>query len=155
MLVVDKKKLSEEDFELLLDAERLAFHSYRIFVKEKLNNEYVDVIASTLFDFYGNLDYEVPIYYEAKNILNNDYNLDFYSLPFYNEKTKLRIKKYDLIKELSTYMDNNKIKYKSDKILNKAQQLSSNNKYIKDIMNKINNIDDKLYIIDNTKKIEV
>ena len=113
MVSDNKKKLTRNEFDDLIKSEILACYSYYVLVRKKAKKEYVDILAGSYCEFCEELDYEVPIYYNAKNILEKDYNVDLYSLPFKNEMVKLEIKRYDLIKQLKS----NNIDYDSFEVL--------------------------------------
>lgn len=154
MINIDKKKIKGiDDFELLLDSERIAYYSYKIIFNDKTENEYVDIIANTCCVYSISLKQIIKALVRAKDILKNDYDVNMYSLPFYREIIKLSVEKYDLLNQLENYFKKNNINYDSKKILNKAHELVDNNSTIEELINKIDEID--LEIKDNGyKKID-
>lgn len=151
--MVDKTKLTERDFQDLLDKELIAYHSYRLIIKEKLDDEYVDIIANTYCGLHGKLKDSIPLLYEAKIVLANDYKTNIYALPFRYEDIKLEVKRYDLIKQLELYFELSNTPFKKGKAFVKGQELSSSNSFVGDIMEQIHDIDIDLINIDNSKTI--
>lgn len=145
----NKKSISEYDFQLLIDAEKIAYHVFRLFEKEKDTREYVDIIAMSFCDYDVISDLEIPIMHRAKMVLKKDYDTDMMSYPFKYENIKLKIQRYGLLKDLENYFINKNIKYDSDKVFFKGQELSSSDPNVEYFMDQINDIDLDLINLDN------
>ena len=93
---MDKRTLSEDTFGHYMKAEMIAFFSYKIIVEENLKNEYVDLVATSFGEMSYFPDYCVEDYARAKMILDKDYNVDMFSLPFKDQKLKKQVQDYVL-----------------------------------------------------------
>lgn len=151
---MDKKRLSETQFNDYIDSETIAFYVYDFIIRKKYTDEYVDVLGNTFCSYCGELDSKIPNFYSAKCILEKDYNVDMLSLPFRNESNKLKIMRYGLVQQLEDYFKENKIKYKPNKAFFKGQELSSIDPNVEHIMDQINDIDLDLINLDS-KNIDI
>lgn len=154
-MIIDKKNISETEFERYIGAETTAYYINDLLVKQKLDNEYVDVLASTYCNFFNKDNFDFRAMYFTKLILNDDYNVDMYSLPFRFEDIKLKTQRYEYIEELKNYFDKNNIKYDSNKVFFKGQELSSIDSNVEKIMDYINDIDLDLINYDNQKQVDI
>lgn len=136
-----KKELTVKDFEDLMNSESIAFYSYDLIIRKKKPQEFVDLIACSFCDFDYNLEKKIPIYYKAMLILKNDYEVDFYSLPFYKEQVKLEVKRYDLMHQLEKYFRENSISYNENNVLNIDYNYYKTDKIIKKLMDEITEVD--------------
>lgn len=112
------------------------------------------MIANTCCNFCIDLDRIIPALVSARKILEDDYGVDMYSLPFYREDIKLKVERLDLINQLENYFKENNIDYENKQIFYKGQELSSNDSNIKDYIDKINKIDLDLINFEN-KRIDI
>lgn len=145
-----KNKYTEKDFIELIDGETIAYYCYDLLIRKKLDDEYVDIIANTYCSYNRDLKPHLPAFYRAKLVLEKDYNVNMYELPFKFEKLKDEIRRYELIKELENYFEEKNILYKKDKVYFKYQELSSLDPNIEKIMDEINDIDMNLINTDKT-----
>lgn len=134
----------------LIDSETIAYYSYDLLVRQKLEGEYVDIIANTYCSYNRDFKEHLPAFYRAKLVLENDYIVNMYELPFKFEELKDEIRRYELIKELENYFQEKNIPYKKGKAYFKGQELSSLNPNIEKIMDEINHIDMNLINMDKT-----
>ena len=85
---MNKKKLSRDEFDILNDAERVAFYVYYMLVK-KHKNECADIVGRSYGELiYNNTGRHILVYAKAREILKDDYGVDLMSLPFKDEKLK-------------------------------------------------------------------
>lgn len=136
-----KKELTVKDFEDLMNSEAIAFNSYDLIIRKKKPQEFVDLIACSFCDFNYNLEQEIPIYFKAMLILKNDYEVDFYSLPFYKEQVKLEVKRYDLMQQLNEYYRKNNISNSNSNVLNVEDNYYKKDKVIKKLADEITRVD--------------
>lgn len=136
-----KNKWNQADFDSYINGETIAFYSYDLLVKNKVENEneYVDVIANTYCGYHKQLLDHIPDFYDAMKVLKNDYNTDIYELPFRYEIVKQNLKRYDLIKQLENYFDKENIKYTN--AYYKGQELQFDNPVVEKIIDEIDDID--------------
>ena len=140
MNLPSKKDLTVKDFEDLMDSESIAFNSYDLIIRKKKPQEFVDLIACSFCNFNYNLEQEIPIYYKAMLILKRDYEVDFYSLPFYKKQVKLEVKRYDLMHQFEKRFRENNIPYNDNNVFNVADNYYKKDKVIKKLMDEITEV---------------
>ncbi len=149
---MNKKILTEEDFNRYIDSQRIAFYVHDYLVRKKVKNEYVDIIGNT----YCNYDNEEVIsFYLAKCVLEDEYGVDMYSLPFRYADFKLKIQKYDLLMQLEKYLEDNSIEYKKEILFSNPKELENNDSNIEKLLKRIEDIDNKLICYNNEKNINI
>lgn len=147
---MSKKNYNEKDFLEYIDSEIIAFYCNDLIVREKNNNEYVDTISNSFCSHYvDDLKLRVPVFYKAKLILERDYNVDIYKLPFKDNTLKTRIRRYELMENIKEYLIENEIYCNKNEIYDKAKDLSKTSDYIKKIIDEITDIDIKLINYNN------
>lgn len=140
-----KKNYSDIDFLQFIEGETIAYHCYNGLVKKKKNyNEGVDIIANTYCIFDSNFKRHIPSFYKAKQILETDYNVNMYDLPFHFEEVKLDIQKYELLKNLEEYLKSQNIDYSKDDTYLLGIELSKVDINVLNIINEIDNINNKI-----------
>lgn len=139
---MNKRDLSESEFNDLANAERIAFYTYYYIIKNKMIKEYVDILGNTVCGFINSYE-QIPVYYTAMNILREEYKIGMLALPFKDKNFKLEIEKYDLLKRLENYFNDNNIKLNKD-IITTAKELKENDSAINFILNRIEIIDKEL-----------
>lgn len=141
-----KADLSEEEFEDYIDSEKIAYYCYNMIVKNKMN-DYVDTIGNTKCFYNGDISKHIKAFFKAKLILQKDYNVDMYSLPFLKEYHKDEIRRYELVYLLEDYLIEKNIPFKKGKAYFKGQELSSIDSYIHSLIDEIDDIDCSLMVL--------
>jgi len=86
---MDKRNISEKDFIIFIDSEKVAFYVYDVLVRRKVAKEYVDIIADTYTEIIRDNEKDMlGTFVKAYDILKTDYNVYMLELPFKNNYLK-------------------------------------------------------------------
>lgn len=91
-LIMNKKKISRHDFDILINGEKIAFEVYKNMVKKNNGKEFVDIIANSYCD--ANLESEEMLDFldRARYVLAKDYGVDMLELQFRFDHIKDKVR---------------------------------------------------------------
>lgn len=92
---MDKRKFKDEDFNIYIASELIAYNVYDAIVRRKKDFEKVDFIAYSYADMYINKDNEFKCFLSAYETLKNEYKVNMLNFKFANDDLKKEL--YDAI----------------------------------------------------------
>ena len=90
--------------------------------------------------------------YNAKKILEKDYNIDIYNLPFQENYHKSEIKRYELMNMLEDYLLEKNIEFEKEEIYLKGKLLAEDDIYARNIIAELDDIEINIKV---QKKINI